>query len=671
MGRSDVVKGDVNSMAMAFLHLLASQISLRVINFGLNLLIARHLSPEAFGLSTVRFHLLITTIMMLSREGIRKGCQRFKSDEGKQRGVSRVDPWRVLSVAGLVVPLGILVAVCVCTAAIWLHSPAADAIPAYEKAVVIHGVAAVVELLGEPFYILATVELQFGLRVVMDTLPLTVKALVTLACVAGWAGPTLASLPPALIFSIAQLSLAVASCLGYWVAGTRMLRTWSSGVGKEEHASHQRESNSGLDDPVRQEEDGGGDLGCGGELFGGKGEAGGLRGKHEEGGKEDRTPKPISNWGQRGGEEAEGVSKSAQVGSKGRYRGQKEVDVSSDEGASRKGKWELGLRSRRRLLQYGPAEREVLATSGIFAVQAAEKLVLAEGSKIAVASLASSYDQGVVGLVGNLGSLVVRTLFQPLEELSFAAFSRYRVGPADVEGLSQLVNVLGLLVKAMTLVGLVAVSFGPPHAHIVVWLVYGKRWAQTEAPAVLSVYCLYILLLAVNGVTEAFTHAVLDHAALAASNVAMILFALLHVLACFAFISTMGNRGLILADGLAMLLRICLSSWYIKSHFKLVPGLSLSHFLLRPITLAAFAAMHAALSVAQVVVAPKTLLTEGPQSLDSYCAAAFGIAMGLLGLAIVGLIVWRTERQSVAGLKALVQSKGKSREEKRTSQKMD
>jgi oligosaccharide translocation protein RFT1 len=54
----------------------------------------------------------------------------------------------------------------------------------------------------------------------------------------------------------------------------------------------------------------------------------------------------------------------------------------------------------------------------------AEKLVLAEGSKLAVASLASSYDQGVVGLVGNLASLIVRTLFQPLEELAFAAFSR-------------------------------------------------------------------------------------------------------------------------------------------------------------------------------------------------------------------------------------------------------
>jgi oligosaccharide translocation protein RFT1 len=33
-----------------------------------------------------------------------------------------------------------------------------------------------------------------------------------------------------------------------------------------------------------------------------------------------------------------------------------------------------------------------------------------------------------MGLVTNLGSLVVRTLFQPLEEVAFAAFSRYAAG---------------------------------------------------------------------------------------------------------------------------------------------------------------------------------------------------------------------------------------------------
>ena len=34
----------------------------------------------------------------------------------------------------------------------------------------------------------------------------------------------------------------------------------------------------------------------------------------------------------------------------------------------------------------------------------------------------SAYDQGVYGLVSSLGSLVVRTLFQPVEEAAFTAF---------------------------------------------------------------------------------------------------------------------------------------------------------------------------------------------------------------------------------------------------------
>jgi oligosaccharide translocation protein RFT1 len=37
----------------------------------------------------------------------------------------------------------------------------------------------------------------------------------------------------------------------------------------------------------------------------------------------------------------------------------------------------------------------------------------------------SAFDQGVYGLVSNLGGLVVRLLFQPFEEAAFTAFSRW------------------------------------------------------------------------------------------------------------------------------------------------------------------------------------------------------------------------------------------------------
>ena len=45
-------------------------------------------------------------------------------------------------------------------------------------------------------------------------------------------------------------------------------------------------------------------------------------------------------------------------------------------------------------------------------LQAATKLLLAEGSKVVMVASQSTYSQGIYGLVSNLGSLVVRTIFQ-------------------------------------------------------------------------------------------------------------------------------------------------------------------------------------------------------------------------------------------------------------------
>lgn len=50
--------------------------------------------------------------------------------------------------------------------------------------------------------------------------------------------------------------------------------------------------------------------------------------------------------------------------------------------------------------------------------------------------------------------------------------------------------------------------FGPPYSYVLLRVVYGQRWSETDAPRALAVYCLYILLLAVNGILEAFVHAV-------------------------------------------------------------------------------------------------------------------------------------------------------------------
>jgi hypothetical protein len=64
-------------------------------------------------------------------------------------------------------------------------------------------------------------------------------------------------------------------------------------------------------------------------------------------------------------------------------------------------------------------DRHMLKMSSIFGLQALEKHFLAEGEKMVLVSVESAYSQGVYGLVSNLGSLVARLVFQPIEEAAF------------------------------------------------------------------------------------------------------------------------------------------------------------------------------------------------------------------------------------------------------------
>ena len=68
-------------------------------------------------------------------------------------------------------------------------------------------------------------------------------------------------------------------------------------------------------------------------------------------------------------------------------------------------------------------------------------------------------------------------------------------------------------------------AFGPPYAYTFIRLAYGEAWASTAAPRVLAWYCLYILALGLNGILEAFQHAVASPAELGRANVWLIGFA--------------------------------------------------------------------------------------------------------------------------------------------------
>ena len=67
--------------------------------------------------------------------------------------------------------------------------------------------------------------------------------------------------------------------------------------------------------------------------------------------------------------------------------------------------------------------------------------------------------------------------------------------------------------------------------------------------------------LVLPGVTEAFVHAVLDSRGIQQTNLLLVAFSALHLMASIFLINSFGAVGLVLADSINMLLRVTCSMW--------------------------------------------------------------------------------------------------------------
>lgn len=178
----------------------------------------------------------------------------------------------------------------------------------------------------------------------------------------------------------------------------------------------------------------------------------------------------------------------------------------------------------------------------------------------------AAYNLGIYGVVVNLGSIVVRTLFQPVEEAAFMAFSQ----TVPTQSLhKERMQTLLLLLKGAILLGLLATAFGPSNAYIVLHVLYGPKYSTTEAPAALALYSPYILLLAVNGILESFVHAVALGSELWLSHVALFVATTVQTIATMWLVTSYGTLGMILADSLGMMLRIAYCLHFVWKYIDL------------------------------------------------------------------------------------------------------
>jgi Rft protein len=256
---------------------------------------------------------------------------------------------------------------------------------------------------------------------------------------------------------------------------------------------------------------------------------------------------------------------------------------------------------------------------------------------------------GIYGEVHNLGSLVVRLVFWPVESTAFRIFSSSDAGGTQAKNASERplhapVALLQNVHKFVVLVALIAFTFGPSYSFTAIHILLSSRWSSTEAPALLALYSGSLSLLASNGILEAYSHARMSNLQLARANAWLLVVTLAQAAAMWVAHAVAEDAKILLAiDASAMLARIVYALCIIHSQAGGLGNVWL--WLPSPGSLSALGLIH--LITRSSLNAMMAVLPQAGTTERLPAAMLHHIAVGAAALGMLLLVLLSTEKQLI------------------------
>lgn len=211
-----------------------------------------------------------------------------------------------------------------------------------------------------------------------------------------------------------------------------------------------------------------------------------------------------------------------------------------------------------------------LKLSVSFVSQTFLKQMLTEGERYIMTffNVISLSEQGIYDVVNNLGSLAARLLFKPIEDSGYTLFSQTvsRTELLDIRRFYRVQENLMYLIRSMLLIGLMIPIFGYNFVPLIV-LYGGDKLDNPVAFYLMRWQLMCTPLLAVNGITECFTFAIMDSKGIRRYNYFMLLFSAIYLVSIYTTQTSLGSACFIFANCMIMISRITYSYTLIKSFF--------------------------------------------------------------------------------------------------------